>query len=541
MTTTFEALSAAGASEGDDFMDTGNYSDALLTSLAIIPKCTSVLSMAGSLWIVLEVLSDKEKQKLVYHRLLFGFSTMDLISSVGLFLTTWPMPRGTEDVIGAVGTIATCEMQGFLVQLGIVLPIYNAMLSFYYVLVIQYNVSETRVQKRYEAFFHGIPIVFGVSTAIAALCLNMYNEANLWCWIAAHPDGCLHTKELDNNNDNDDNNSSSVPPPTTTTCERGDGAFMWRWGAYYAPIWLCFFIVLGCLLMVWRGVRRQEIKTERFQRHRSTFTVTAAARSTAAAAAADSQHTPERNGTTAAGDGEADTRQSSFPRRTLSRVGRRLSSMTRNSTLSAAANQSPRRSWQVLTQCLCYVMAFYLCYLFGSIVRIQQAVSGKTDLVLLLIHCFFLPLQGLFNFLIYRRPCYLRLRRKHPINSRWWVLKKCLEIKLSQKRTQHDDGSTGCRRCWCSCWKVLRRGPQFTRGGSGAVSTPAPAVVSSSLSERLDQIRSSDKLTSRQRQLATLEETDVIAATKSIVHFSLPEEEDEVAEQVIVIVETIEE
>jgi hypothetical protein len=491
--------SSAALVDGDDFVDTGSYSNALLKSLALIPKFTFVLSIFGSLWIILEVVSEKDKQKLVYHRLLFAFAVVDLIGSIGLFLTTWPMPKDTEDTFWAAGNIATCELQGFLVQFTVALPFYNAMLAFYYMLVIQYNVPEERVKKRYEPFFHAIPLVFSVTTAVAALSTQMYNEANLWCWIAASPNGCLHTQEID----------ESAQEGTYIVCDRGDGAYIWRWAVYFGPLWLCFLVVLVCLGIVSYGVRQQEIKMARFDPTQQFR---------AAAARAAGVHAKSPSAT----HGEGNSTPLSPPppenkRSFAAEVRRRMSSMT--STSTETSRKPPSRSWQVVTQCICYIMAFYLCNIFSSIVRLRQQLSATTDVVLLILHCFFVPLQGWFNFLIYRRPYYLRMRRKHPLNSRWWVLKKCLEIKQNEKKTGHHED--GLRRCsWSSCRNAFCT---KTRASAAAV-VDAPTAVMATLSNRLDGIRNSNKLSSWERQLATLAETDVIAAPS--VRFSLAEDDD---------------
>jgi len=64
--------------------------------LALGPKFSGSLSILGSSWIIFEVLRDKKKQAMVYHRLLLGLSIFDVIISFAWFLSTWPVPAETE-------------------------------------------------------------------------------------------------------------------------------------------------------------------------------------------------------------------------------------------------------------------------------------------------------------------------------------------------------------------------------------------------------------------------------------------------------------
>ena len=94
--------------------------------LAIVPKISGGISMVGSAWIVIEVLTTGEKRRNVYNRLLLAISCIDLLTSAWYFASTWPMPEGTEQIYGARGTIGTCNAQGFFLQFAISSPICKA-------------------------------------------------------------------------------------------------------------------------------------------------------------------------------------------------------------------------------------------------------------------------------------------------------------------------------------------------------------------------------------------------------------------------------
>ena len=85
-----------------------------------------------------------------------------------------------------------------------------------------------------------------------------------------------------------------------------------------------------------------------------------------------------------------------------------------------------RRTKQVATQAVLYIFAFYLTYFFATLNRILQQVNGSSPFGVLLMHSLTLPQQGFWNFLIYRRPYYLQLRRQS--QTRWEAVKKAVVL-----------------------------------------------------------------------------------------------------------------
>lgn len=143
-------------------------------ALAIVPKFTSFLSLLGSSWVILEVTTQKEKAQSVYHRLLCAMSIYDVLESVWNFCSTWPIPRGTPNIWGASGTTQTCTAQGFFLQLGLAIPMYNASLSIYYLLVIKYNMLDDTLRRRVEPSMHAASFLFAGATAFASIGLKLY-------------------------------------------------------------------------------------------------------------------------------------------------------------------------------------------------------------------------------------------------------------------------------------------------------------------------------------------------------------------------------
>jgi predicted cation transporter len=173
------------------------FTDTQMRTLAIMPKFSSAIGIAGDLIIINEilVLDRPNKLKKAVHRIVLAMSICDLISTAGLFLSTWPIPKEEEGLFYNVGNQGTCVFQGFLVQFGISLPLLNMCLAIYYILVIQYSWKEEQIRKKVEPFFYGLSLSFAIATSSASVALGLFNSANLWCWTAATPSGCNQSYE----------------------------------------------------------------------------------------------------------------------------------------------------------------------------------------------------------------------------------------------------------------------------------------------------------------------------------------------------------
>lgn len=172
----------------------------------------------------------------------------DLTASVAWLFTTWPIPRGTPGVYGAVGNQHTCTAQAFFAQFSLSAVMYDASLTIYYVCVIVKGMKDSDIVK-IEPLLHANAIAWGLGTALASLGLTLFNPVSWDCWISSAPLGCQE---------------SWNSPDGTTTCVRGDNGAIYQWAFYYAPLW--FVIVLVSCLMYWvyYTVRAQERRTTRY-------------------------------------------------------------------------------------------------------------------------------------------------------------------------------------------------------------------------------------------------------------------------------------
>ena len=94
----------------------------------------------------------------------------------------------------AMGSPASCDAQGFIVQFSSAGFLYMCALQLMYLLMIRYGWKERDILKL-EKWFHIIPLAFGIMTATAALVMQQYNAADWDCWIAPYPPDCTSSHD----------------------------------------------------------------------------------------------------------------------------------------------------------------------------------------------------------------------------------------------------------------------------------------------------------------------------------------------------------
>lgn len=334
-----------------------------LQTVALLPKFTSFLSLMAQVWIVAEVCYAKKKRHSVYHRLLAGLSFSSMFRSIAFFLSTWPIPREYEGVFGNVGTETTCQLQGFLIQLGLVAPLYMTAISTYYWLTIRCGWTEYKMRTK-ELYYHIIPWGISILFAVAGWSLDLYHPATFFCWIA----------------------------PSGNTLNQSD---LYRLCFYYGPLWLCFGMILYFLGSLYFAIRAEEIRTLKY-RQPQLF--------------CNSDFDDDD-----AEDDDTDGQEQHSSERTLG-GGNRLSYVFfRRSQLEQAWRDHPEArsmSLQVASQVVWYVFAFLLAHFAGALFRLVEYFNLEPFGLMVLVVTFD-PLQGLFDFCVYRRPIYIRIRKQH--------------------------------------------------------------------------------------------------------------------------------
>jgi hypothetical protein len=164
-------------------MDAFLQSDVLAAKRnAIMKDCITFIaagsiSFIASMLLVVHILRSHECLSTTYHRLVFGLSVGDIISSFCHVLSSTMVPAELRYFIPfASGNIATCDAQGVLLTFGIGISLnYNCCICFYYLAIITYNKKHDYIRRKLEPGFHGISILFPLVINVILLTTNAFN------------------------------------------------------------------------------------------------------------------------------------------------------------------------------------------------------------------------------------------------------------------------------------------------------------------------------------------------------------------------------
>ena len=159
--------------------------------IVVVGAVSGALSIVGSGLILYSILVDWErKKKEVKYRFLFGLSISDIITSLVFVAWPLPIPEGTPNVWGAMGTTQTCTLQGFLLQLSAIGVFYNGALCHWFYYSICKGMSDAvYIQKGWERNWHIFNISFAFVTACIITAVDQFNYQIMGCWISNYPYG----------------------------------------------------------------------------------------------------------------------------------------------------------------------------------------------------------------------------------------------------------------------------------------------------------------------------------------------------------------
>ena len=155
----------------------GASSTSKQAALAWVPRCTALLSLLGSTFIIVDIVRDRKRRKKLFGLLMVMMSVFDVFGSIAYAFTTLPIPAD-EYIYGAIGSEASCVAQAFFIQLGTIAAYFNVSIGFYYVLVIKYGWHERRCDK-YRKYFLACPVIVGLVFAFVGI--PYYGNMITWC------------------------------------------------------------------------------------------------------------------------------------------------------------------------------------------------------------------------------------------------------------------------------------------------------------------------------------------------------------------------
>ena len=140
------------------------YSDQLMNvnkPLTIVRSTTSLISILVSSKLLLLICESNKGLRAVDHRLIFGLCVADILFSLSTSTFNLIAPSATDYMTwNARGNIGTCLAQGTFYWFGITMSsFYNMSLNIYYLFVIKFEKSEEYITQKVEPFLHAGPIL----------------------------------------------------------------------------------------------------------------------------------------------------------------------------------------------------------------------------------------------------------------------------------------------------------------------------------------------------------------------------------------------
>jgi hypothetical protein len=381
------------------------YSESQTIFLSIAPKISSVLSIVGCAWIVMEVWWFSNKRYYVYHKIVSAMALYCALVGIWYFVADW-------------ATAYACRAQGYFVQLSLAPMLYFAMLFLYYTLVISYTVPEQRLTSnstmnlRYSRYrlnwhqiFHLIPFTVGSLTASISLPLDLLHPSpsTSWCWIA---EPTFHEAELD---------------------DSSHRFLVFQWAFYLGPAWLAFLAMMVLLFVVFQGVETQE---RRMKKYITASTIRRMSngiepevnltfgRKDSTSLCCASTNTVQPENLSIASKYSPPAAESFVQNAASSVESYRTSNVLDTVRIRIFPSQEywehRPRTRQVLVQCFCYVGAFFGSVLFLTVneIFVWMRFPMPVPYPLAALQCIYQPLLGFTIFLAYRRPFYMRIRRQ---------------------------------------------------------------------------------------------------------------------------------
>jgi hypothetical protein len=354
----------------------------------------SVSFLASALIILMITISSK-KFSTSHRRIISALSFSDMIQSLALLTGPFLVERGTPRALWAVGTDATCSLNGFWMTVGTIgVPIYVFALSLRYVCKLNLLMSEYDFTHKVEKWIHLTVIVCVSALCFGALGSKSFNPgpSGSFCYLEEKPFGC------------------SFMPEFVGECVRGETANFF--------VIVVVVIIIICFVGTVTNMSALTIKSiwiEKLFRSR----------------AADPEFTqsnyscikdyllcaPCKN-------------YQQFPRETDADYVLRL------------------YKTETIIQSSLYILGFFVSYILVVIQTIFSFYNIPVPYIRYGIAITY-PLQGLFNILVYTRPAIVRLRHGYPDLSRVRALMLVLRNGGEMPNDTGDRLSYSCGRCCC--------------------------------------------------------------------------------------------
>ncbi|CAJ1941041.1 unnamed protein product [Cylindrotheca closterium] len=312
-------------------------------------------------------------------------------------MVTFLRPRETSRRIWAFGNDATCNFSAFISQTTTAGIWYQGMLSIYFLLTTRYGMKNITIAKRIEPFMHIVAIGYPLCTAIAGAAMGIYGEraGGASCYVISY--------------------DSNDVPDAWYVQEKSSMRDGMVYIFYALPVVLVTLCLTCTQLSIYLLIRRHTRKFPSQPSEDSTSSKDDLSFGWSVLPMGTSQES------------------SRSPRCPVVLSVQSKGKNKENST--AQSTKQSRRLRLVCSQSFLFVISFVFCNVWNFIMGIMQSRSRTQadDMGLLVKYYHFavlqailLPIQGLFNCLIFCRPKYLVIRLEFPREGRLWTVKRIL-------------------------------------------------------------------------------------------------------------------
>jgi hypothetical protein len=196
--------------------------------LAMIPKVSGTIGVVSSLLLMSEIYRDYKAGLMnPMKRALLGVTCFEICDSFGWWLSNWALPGGI-DFAFASGTWASCNFQGFILQLSLGAPMLNAVLAYLFFLQVKGNCTRKDIRS-FEWKSYTLASLFSFAAALIFLVLDQYNPYGQICWLNGYPSGC---------------NEASWGG-SDTPCDRGINSHLYGIFVYYVVLWASLIFAIA--------------------------------------------------------------------------------------------------------------------------------------------------------------------------------------------------------------------------------------------------------------------------------------------------------
>jgi hypothetical protein len=230
-------------------------------TIANITHTTGPISTIASTCLVVHILRSHHGLSTTYHRLVFGLSVADIMSSFLMSLGSTMVPKEMNYFVPyAQGNTATCTAQGFFVAVGIIAAaLYNCSICLYYLVIIRYNKKDEYIRNKLEPWFHGISIAIPLVVGFILIAMKAYNIKDYSCFIIQNDAPHCIGYEI-----------GDTPEGFSIPCGRGDGEenpilyLVTAIVGFGLVLIVTPTVIIGTMLLMYRSVSKIEQRMQNY-------------------------------------------------------------------------------------------------------------------------------------------------------------------------------------------------------------------------------------------------------------------------------------